>query len=531
MNAVIIGSGFIAGVHARAVLASGHRLSAVCGTAAENTERFADTWGIPKRYTDYREIPVACMDCVHICTPPSTHFELCRYFVEHRIPVICEKPLTLDVTEAKRLYMLVREYGTPFGVCFHNRFYPALAEMQKILKSGRLGKAVLLYGSYEQEFHIPPVPFSWRFDTEGGNALRAVSEIGSHVFDLVQYICQESVAEVSALFQNRRDLLYRNRQGMLLEEAGEDTCSFPVKNEDTAAIQLVLQSGANVSLALSEISAGEQNHVRLHLICQKGRMSWDNQRADVLRFSGEKGSSCERDMGMQLGYADVFQKMIADFYAALSEQRTSLMATVKDAWENVKLCGAVYESAMEKRSVPCSLRSEWRGQEGETGRKRKRKEFLIRHFAMEWLFPEHTLFSECYHSPETDQTGKRRVSTMYGLYCREPDSFSRFHRLCHEEIWTFLEGDPISLCLLYEDGSTRTVVLGPELQSGQLLQYTVPPNVIQGGSLCPGGEYALYSCTVSPGFVPECFSPVEREEILKKYSDKTEILDLLNRLS
>ena len=120
---------------------------------------------------------------------------------------------------------------------------------------------------------------------------------------------------------------------------------------------------------------------------------------------------------------------------------------------------------------------------------------------------------------------------MYGLYCHEPDSFSRFHRLCHEEIWTFLEGDPISLCLLYEDGSTRTVVLGPELQSGQLLQYTVPPNVIQGGSLCPGGEYALYSCTVSPGFVPECFSPVEREEILKKYSDKTEILDLLNRLS
>ena len=102
---------------------------------------------------------------------------------------------------------------------------------------------------------------------------------------------------------------------------------------------------------------------------------------------------------------------------------------------------------------------------------------------------------------------------------------SDFHILSHEEIWQFLEGDPFTLYLLYEDGSIETVTLGPDLASGQVLQYTVPVNVIQGACLCPGGEYALYSCTVVPAFTEDCFKTVGREELQARYGEKKELAE------
>ena len=155
---------------------------------------------------------------------------------------------------------------------------------------------------------------------------------------------------------------------------------------------------------------------------------------------------------------------------------------------------------------------------------------MIQHYSMELLEGEHTFFSECYHSPNRNKEGKLLASTMYGLYCKEPKSYSDFHKLSHEEIWTFLEGDPFTLYLLYEDGSVDTVTLGSDLSAGQLLQYTVPVGVMQAGCLSPGGEYALYSCTVVPAFDWQCFTMAEKEEILRKYGEKKEIIDFYKRI-
>ena len=88
-----------------------------------------------------------------------------------------------------------------------------------------------------------------------------------------------------------------------------------------------------------------------------------------------------------------------------------------------------------------------------------------------------------------------------------------------------MEGDPFTLYLLYEDGSIETVTLGPDLASGQVLQYTVPVNVIQGARLCPGGEYALYGCTVVPAFTEDCFKAVGKEELQARYGEKKELAE------
>lgn len=593
MRVGIIGTGFIADVHAAALRAAGQDIVAICGNEEAALASFSGKWSIINSYMDYRDMPMEKLDAVHICTPPNTHYAIAKYFLEKnlcleknpepeknldleknpeleknrilekhldigknlekklgknkgKLTIVCEKPLCLDIKEGKELLELVEQSETPFGVCFHNRFYPAIRKMRELLKSGELGKPILLYGAYEQEFHIPPVPYSWRFDVKDGNHLRAVSEIGSHVLDLTHFLLEKPVITLQAAFQNRNHVLFKDKAGMLWDKEDAERLPVPIENEDTAVLHMQLQEGCRVTLALSEVSHGKQNHIFLNLICEKGRLGWDNDRADLLSFSSEKGSSKELSLGMQTGYKDCFREMFSDFYHALAEGRTSLMATLSEALQNEELCEAFYRSAKAEKEFIFSDASEYEkdrrtslkevekyeveNDEKEKSEKKKRKDFLIQHYSMELLEGEHTFFSECYHSPKRNEEGKLLASTMYGLYCKEPKSYSDFHKLSHEEIWTFLEGDSFTLYLLYEDGSVDTVTLGSDLSSGQLLQYTVPVGVMQAGCLSPGGEYALYSCTVVPAFDWQCFTMAEKEEIIRKYGEKKEIIDFYKRI-
>ena len=593
MRVGIIGTGFIADVHAAALRAAGQDIVAICGNEETALASFSKKWSIINSYMDYQDMPMEKLDAVHICTPPNTHYAIAKYFLEKnlcleknqepeknldleknqelgknlilekhldigknlekklgknkgKLAIVCEKPLCLDIEEGKELLELVEQSETPFGVCFHNRFYPAIRKMRELLKSGELGKPILLYGAYEQEFHIPPVPYSWRFDVKDGNHLRAVSEIGSHVLDLTHFLLEKPVITLQAAFQNRNHVLFKDKAGMLWDKEDAGKLPVPIENEDTAVLHMQLQGRCQVALALSEVSHGKQNHIFLNLICEKGRLGWDNDRADLLSFSSEKGSSKELSLGMQTGYKDCFREMFSDFYNALAEGRTSLMATPSEALQNEELCEAFYRSAKAEKEFIFSdaleyekdrttslkevKKSEKEKSEKEKCEKKKRKDFLIQHYSMELLEGEHTFFSECYHSPKRNEEGKLLASTMYGLYCKEPKSYSDFHKLSHEEIWTFLEGDPFTLYLLYEDGSVDTVTLGSDLSSGQLLQYTVPVGVMQAGCLSPGGEYALYSCTVVPAFDWQCFTMAEKEEILRKYGEKKEIIDFYKRI-
>ena len=591
MRVGIIGTGFIADVHAAALRAAGQDIVAICGNEEAVLASFAKKWSIANSYADYRDIPLENLDAVHICTPPNTHYAIAKYFLEknleveknpepeknpdleknqelgknwileknlnigknlgknkEKLAIVCEKPLCLDIEEGKELLELAEQSGTPFGVCFHNRFYPAIRKMRELLKSGELGRPILLYGAYEQEFHIPPVPYSWRFDVKDGNHLRAVSEIGSHVLDLTHFLLEKPVITLQAAFQNRSKVLFKDKAGMMWDKEDAEKLPVPIENEDTAVLNMQLQGGCRVALTLSEVSHGKQNHIFLNLICERGRLGWDNDRADLLSFSSEKGSSKELSLGMQTGYKDCFREMFSDFYNALAKGRTSLMATPSEALQNEELCEAFYRSAKtekefifsdaleQEKAKPDSLeeadlKEEVENYGKEKCEKKKRKDFLIRHYSMELLEGEHTFFSECYHSPNRNEEGKLLASTMYGLYCKEPKSYSDFHKLSHEEIWTFLEGDPFTLYLLYEDGSVDTVTLGSDLASGQLLQYTVPVGVMQAGCLNTGGEYALYSCTVVPAFDWQCFSMVEKEKILRQYGGKKEVIDFYTRIS
>ena len=159
----------------------------------------------------------------------------------------------------------------------------------------------------------------------------------------------------------------------------------------------------------------------------------------------------------------------------------------------------------------------------------KRAEALIKKFSMTMLPEEFTYLRELYKSDQKTTEGLPTVTTTYGLYCREPVSHSFFHILSRDEVWSFYEGDPIELTLLYPDGSGKTVLLGPDLDAGQVYQYTIPAGVWQGGRLVPDGEYALYGCTVAPGFTPDCFKAADRTALTERYPQYAPIIKELTQ--
>lgn len=151
-------------------------------------------------------------------------------------------------------------------------------------------------------------------------------------------------------------------------------------------------------------------------------------------------------------------------------------------------------------------------------------ESLIRRFDLSLMPVENTYLKQTYRSTTTDLNGQPTGTAIIGLYCDEPNSLSCFHRLSHDEVWHFYDGDPFELHLLYESGNSETVVMGRHWQTGQQLQFVVPANVWQGGCMVSGGTYSLYGTTMAPGFTADCFEAGVMDNLIRMYPHEETII-------
>jgi predicted cupin superfamily sugar epimerase len=109
-------------------------------------------------------------------------------------------------------------------------------------------------------------------------------------------------------------------------------------------------------------------------------------------------------------------------------------------------------------------------------------------------------------------------------YLLTPATISPLHRLASDEIFHFYLGDPVRMLRLFPDGHGETLVLGPDLTSGQSPQVIVPRGVWQGSLLEPGGSFALLGCTVAPGFEYADYEEGRRDALLAAYPPFAEMI-------
>jgi predicted cupin superfamily sugar epimerase len=153
-------------------------------------------------------------------------------------------------------------------------------------------------------------------------------------------------------------------------------------------------------------------------------------------------------------------------------------------------------------------------------------EALIERLGLKPLPVEATLFAQTYRSDATGPGGGPAGSAGIGLYCDDPPSRSSFHRLAFDELWHFYAGDPLRLVLLDPDGSDEEVVLG-DPRAGGAVQHLVPAGVWQAGELVAGGRFALFGCTMAPGFTGACFEGGRVDDLLASHPARASDIERL----
>jgi uncharacterized protein len=109
-------------------------------------------------------------------------------------------------------------------------------------------------------------------------------------------------------------------------------------------------------------------------------------------------------------------------------------------------------------------------------------------------------------------------------YLLTPETCSRLHRLPTDEIYHFYLGDPVTLLLLYTDGSSEEITLGQDIAGGQRLQAVVPRHTWQGSFLKSGGQAALMGTTMAPAFDYADFEAGDREALIREYPARKELV-------
>ncbi len=278
----MIGGGkgaFIGAVH-RIVAAMDGQIELVAGAFSSDPEKSwasgAELFLDPARvYSSYQEMiateknlgPDKKIDIVCIVTPNHVHYEPAALALTNGFHVVLEKPATFTLEEAKKLDELVKETGLQLLLCHTYTGYPMVKEARQLVKSGALGAIRKVYVEYPQGWlstfleGTDNKQASWRTDPGQSGKAGAMGDIGTHAFNLAEYV---SGLEVTQICADTRTVV----PGRLLDDDG--------------AALLRFHNGASGVLMATQIAAGAENNVRIRVFGEKGGLEWQQEDANSL---------------------------------------------------------------------------------------------------------------------------------------------------------------------------------------------------------------------------------------------------------
>jgi predicted dehydrogenase/nucleoside-diphosphate-sugar epimerase len=190
IRTAIIGTGYIADFHARAILAtSGVELVASCDSNLRRAQTFAAVWGIPHACESLEALILSKkIDCVHILTPPDQHYSLAKDALLSDVHVFLEKPMCTTVNEASELVAIAQESHLYLGVNHNFLFSNAFRQLRELVQSNALGPIDQITINYFYELgQVRFGPFdTWMLRTPGNVILETGPHLVSALLDLVK---------------------------------------------------------------------------------------------------------------------------------------------------------------------------------------------------------------------------------------------------------------------------------------------------------------------------------------------------------
>jgi predicted dehydrogenase len=268
------------------------------------------------------------IDFVSIVTPNFMHFPIAKGFAEVGINVICDKPMTYSLQEAKDLVDIVKDSGIVFALSHNYTGYPMVKQARHMVRTGELGDILKIVVEYPQSWLLKSIEeggqkqASWRTDPKRSGISNCMGDIGSHCENLAHYITGLEIIEMCA---DLRSILNR-----------------PLDNDGN--ILLHFEKEVSGILHASQFSAGEENNLRIRVYGTKGSLEWHQEEPNYLWFRTNQGpaqlyrrgnaylcDAAQRATRLPPGHPEAFIEAFANIYAnATDAMRAKILGQEPD---------------------------------------------------------------------------------------------------------------------------------------------------------------------------------------------------------
>lgn len=335
---------FIGAVHRMAANLDGE-IELVCGAFSSNADKSkltGDSLGLPadRVYGSFEEmintektLPAdERMQFVSIVTPNHMHYAPAALALENGFHVVMDKPLVLNLDEARQLQQLVQETGLLFCLTHTYTGYPMIKEARQQVLQGKLGTIRKIHVYYPQGWLSSYLEgsdnkqASWRTDPGKSGKAGAMGDIGSHAFNLAEYISGLQVTKLCADI----NIVVPNRQ-----------------LDDDGAVLLKFNNGASGLLLATQVAAGEENNVTVQVYGDKGGLEWKQEDCNTLLLkwpdqpvqklrtgAGYVSSFAQHNTRVPAGHPEGYLEAFANLYRnfALSLQARLAGITPQPEW-------------------------------------------------------------------------------------------------------------------------------------------------------------------------------------------------------
>ena len=323
---------FIGEVHAAGARLS-NRWEVVAGALSADPEvaRQSGDWLLPpdRIYADYRDMVVResnradGIEAVAIVTPNHTHREIAEAFLAAGIDIICDKPITTSLEDARALVKRQRETGLVFGVTHAYAAYPMVHQAREMIAAGAIGDIRQIHVEYLQGFLMDPPDAArkghhWRLDPKLVGRSSTTADIGTHAHHMASFVTGLRMVSLRAEFH---------------------ICGAPKALEDTAFMHARYEGGVPGTLLVTQAAPGNYCGLRFRIYGSKGGLEWDQEVPEYLRFNpiSQPGEVISRGKGggmlpgasrfvhLPRGHpealTDAWANLYAEFAVAISARR------------------------------------------------------------------------------------------------------------------------------------------------------------------------------------------------------------------
>jgi len=279
----IVGFGFIGRIHALAISVLPYafrelpflpEIRGICTAHPETAWKAREETGIWS--TDSLEELLARpdIDMVVVALPNAGHREVVEKAARAGKAIYCDKPLALNLEEAKAMAKVVQETGVPFGMAFHNRFVPAIQKARELLEGGKIGRVFRARFLYLHSGYVDPErPVSWRLrkSIAGGGTLW---DLGSHLVDLIRFLLGEPqvIDAWGRTFITERPVSPGSPQKEKIEV------------DDWSLVHFALPEGGEGTLESSRFATGSCDEIRIEIEGSRGAIRYNSMQPNFLEF-------------------------------------------------------------------------------------------------------------------------------------------------------------------------------------------------------------------------------------------------------